>query len=310
LHISDDRWPFDRDIARVGFPVGSMHYFSTGRVRENTERIYDLLKRLSDSPRVQALLALSLAFALLRSDRLAAPESMSPDVVTSLLLNDRRTGLPMELALLFAQWSILDERWLNALDKIGTLKTFFYGLREREQAGVGALVHLFAKHSDRVGILPLIVAAFRMPSTPFELSGIPQVFFERYEDPKIRWAAVILELARGGVRREGAGTLATITAKLESDGVAELAEVLAALARYERFDEATDHYLLELQRHLSRAEWLQRGKLVAALNGSLCRRSSGVTEPGVWRSLALPNRLLDLVATSGVGAHPRSEAAP
>jgi len=127
---------------------------------------------------------------------------------------------------------------------------------------------------------------------------------------KIRWAAVIVELARGGVQRERAGALATITAELESDGVAELAEVLAALTRYERFDEATDHYLLELQQQLSRAEWVEQGKLVAALNGSLRRRSSGVTELGVWHSLALPERLLDLVATSGVGAHPRSEAGP
>jgi len=185
FHISDDRWPFDRDIARVGFPVSGIDYY--GRIRGDTDRIYDLLKRLNDRPRLQALLAPSLAFALSHSGSLPGPGSMSPDVVTALLLNSRRTSLPIEVAFLFSQWAIFDTRWLNALDEIGRRKSFFsYGFRDREEAGVGALVHLFAKHSDRVGILPLIVAAFRTPSIPFEPSGIPQVVFEHYEDPKIR----------------------------------------------------------------------------------------------------------------------------
>ncbi|MGH9896328.1 MAG: hypothetical protein ACREA0_30910, partial [bacterium] len=101
FYIADDRWPFDRDIARIGFPVGGMHYFNYGRVREDTERIYELLNRLSDCPRVQALLAPGLAFALLRSGRFTTPGPISPDVVTPLLLNDRQTSMPIEVAFLF-----------------------------------------------------------------------------------------------------------------------------------------------------------------------------------------------------------------
>jgi len=73
---------------------------------------------------------------------------------------------------------------------------------------------------------------------------------------------------------------------------------LAALSRREQFDETTDHYLLELRRQLLDAQEGEQAQVIRALNNALRRRSSGVTELGVWRDLALPEKLLDLVATS------------
>lgn len=134
-----------------------------------------------------------------------------------------------------------------------------------------------------------------------EASKLPRVRFEHYDNPKIRWAAVVLELARGGIDLKRASELAEVTAVLASQEVATLDQCLPVLARYERFDEATDHYLVELQRHLSGAGWADRATPMTALNDSFRRRSSGVTELRVWRSLALPEKLLDLVTGAGAG---------
>ncbi|HEY7494837.1 MAG TPA: hypothetical protein VIH59_27515 [Candidatus Tectomicrobia bacterium] len=89
-----------------------------------------------------------------------------------------------------------------------------------------------------------------------------------------------------------------MTTMLKSQGIADVVEAVHALARSEQFDEATDHYLLELRRQLSDAEEVEQSQVVGALNDALRRRSSGVAELGAWRDLALPEKLLDLVATS------------
>jgi hypothetical protein len=85
---------------------------------------------------------------------------------------------------------------------------------------------------------------------------------------------------------------------LKSQGVGNLADALAALTRSEQFDEATNHYLLELWRQLSDAKEVEQAQVVSALNNALRRQSSGVTAREVWQGLALPEKLLDLVATA------------
>jgi hypothetical protein len=130
-----------------------------------------------------------------------------------------------------------------------------------------------------------------------ESLDLPRVRFEQYDNPKIQWAAVVLELIQGGLKKERAHELAAMTTILKSQGVGEIAHALDALSRSEQFDETTDHYLLELWRQLMDAQEGEQAQVIRALNNALRRRSSGVTELGVWRDLALPEKLLDLVAT-------------
>jgi hypothetical protein len=88
------------------------------------------------------------------------------------------------------------------------------------------------------------------------------------------------------------------TTTLKSQGVGNLAPALATLSRSEQFDETTDYYLLELRRQLLETQEGEQAEIIGALNNALRRRSSGVTNLGVWRALALPEKLLDLVVTS------------
>jgi hypothetical protein len=209
--------------------------------------------------------------------------------------------------LLTAQKALHDERWLDILDEMGRAKTRYMSILHRyfdyvDETGLQTLATLFLRHPTHVGLLSLIAEGFTIhPLTiaaKFESLDLPRVRFEQYDDSKIRWAAVVLELIHGGLKKERAHELAAITTILKSQGVGKIADALEALSRSEQFDATTDHYLLELRRQLLDAQEVEQAQVLRALNDALRRRSSGVTELGVWRALALPEKLLDLVGTS------------
>jgi hypothetical protein len=298
LHLTDDRWPFDRDIAQCGFPVAAAHLIVPPERGKGLPVDEDFLSRLSEVPRVQHALALQLLLLLGHTGR-----TVSPQLVIRLvrLAEDQNQPFPFDVALLAAQRALRDEEWLDVLDEIGGRKTgYFY--EDVEETDLRALTTLLARYPDRAGLLPLIVQGLTFYPPPvaakLESLHLPRVRFEQYDVPKIQWAAVVLELIQGSFHAERARELAVITAMLKSQGVSNLTDALTALTRRERFDEATDHYLLELQRQLSDAKWAEQSQVINALNNALRRRSSGVTELRVWRALALPEKLLDLVATS------------
>jgi hypothetical protein len=119
--------------------------------------------------------------------------------------------------------------------------------------------------------------------------------FYRSETPSVLPSVVHSHQA---FKKERAHELAVSTTILKSQGIGNLGRALAALSRSEQFDETTDYYLLELRRQLLDAQEVEQAQVISALNNALRRRSSGVTELGVWRGLALPEKLLDLMATS------------
>jgi hypothetical protein len=301
LYLTDDRWPFDGEIAQCGFPVAAVHHFGSSKRGRSFPIYEDFLVCLSDVPRVQRALAHWLLFSLLH------PRStLSLPLVTRLvrLTKDQDESFPFDVALLAAERALHDEEWLDILDELGKMTTSYLGYfyRNIDETGLQALATLSARYPTCEGFLPLIAEGLTIyPLTvaaKIESLDLPRVQFEQYDDPKIRWAEVVLELIRGGLHKERARELAAITVMLKSQGVGNLADALAALTRSEQFDEATDHYLLELWLQLSDAKEVEQAQVVSALNNALRRQSSGVTELGVWRALSLPEKLFDLVATA------------
>jgi len=213
-------------------------------------------------------------------------------------------SFPFDIVLPAAQKALRDEGWLDILNEMGKATTSYVGYLHRsvDETGLQVLVTLFLRHPAYVGLLSLIARGLTSyPLTvaaKIESLNLPRVRFEQYDDPKIQWAAVVLELIQGALKKERAHELAAITTILKSQGVGDLAHALDALSRSEQFDETTDHYLLELRRQLLDTQEGEQAQIIGALNNALRRRSSGVTELGVWRALALPEKLLDLVATS------------
>jgi hypothetical protein len=220
------------------------------------------------------------------------------------LTKDQDESFPFDVVLLAAERALHDEEWLEVLDELGRMTTSYLGYfyRNIDETGLQALATLSARYPTCEGLLPLIAEGLTTyPLTiaaKIESLDLPQVQFEQYDDPRFRWAEVVLELIRGGLYKERARELAAITIMLKSQGVGNLADALAALTRSEQFDEATDCYLLELWRQLSDAKEVEQAQVISTLNNVLRRQSSGVTELGVWRALAFPEKLLDLVITA------------
>ena len=304
LYLTDERWPFDREIAQCGFPVAAAYHIGSSERSKVLPIEEDFLSRLSDVPRVQRALAHRLIILFARSSR-----RVSPQLVTTLvrLTEDQNQPFPFDFVVLAAQKALRDEGWLEVLDEIGRRTkigylAYYYFHGHVDETGLQALATLFVRYPDCAGLLPLIVGGLTSYPPPIaaklESVNLPRVQSEQYDDLKIQWAAVVLELIQGGFHVERARQLTAITTMLKSQGVANLTVTLAALARREQFDEATEHYLLELWRQLLDAKWMEQSQVVNALNNALRRRSSGVTELGAWRALALPEKLFDLVATS------------
>ena len=301
LYLTDDRWPFDGEIAERGFPVAAAYHLGWSRRGRISFIDEDFLSCLSDVPKVQRALAPWLLLSLVTSRN-----TLSLQLVTKLvrLTISQEQSFPFDIVLLAAQKALRDEGWLDILDEMGkattTYVTFFH--RNVDETGLQALVTLFLRHPACVGLLSLIAEGLTIyplaVAAKIESLDLPRVRFEQYDDPKIQWAAVVLELIQGDLKKERAHELAVSTTILKSQGVGNLAHALDAVSRSEQFDETTDHYLLELRRQLLDAQEVEQAPIISALNNALRRRSSGVTELGVWRALALPEKLLDLVVTS------------
>lgn len=295
LLLTGDRWPFDREIAQRGFPIGAAREISWSK-RATVSAIEDFVARLSQVPIVERTMAPWFIFPPYPGQAL-----IPPHLWARLLRLVENEFIPCDVAFLHAALH-RDAAWLDVLDELGRTKTvYFPGPFEEATATLQLLVLLFEHYPDRAGLLPLIVAGLTdrpfMPGMKLDRLNPPHVRFEQYDNPRIRWAAVVLELIQEGLHRDRARELAAITATLRSLRAHTLQEAVTAISRYERFDEPTDYYLLELRRQLSDASWGEQLYIVNALNGSLRRRSSGVAELRVWRSLALPEKVLDIVTS-------------
>jgi hypothetical protein len=188
--------------------------------------------------------------------------------------------------------------WIEVLDEIGRTKEIYF-TDVTSEADLQLLVELFERHPDRVGLLRWIVAAItEHPSAAgikLDSVHLPHVRFERYDDAPVRWAAIVIELMQESLDRDRATVLAAATSVLGPERFSRLGALMVALSRYERYDKPREHYLLELWRQLSDPTWDDQVVVMTALNESLRRRSSGVAESQVWRSLAFPEKIPDLV---------------
>jgi hypothetical protein len=136
-------------------------------------------------------------------------QTLSLQLCTKLvrLTISQEQSFPFDIVLLAAQKALRDEGWLDILDEMGKATTSYvaYLHRNVEETGFQALVTLFLRHPAYVGLLSLIADGLTIyplaVAAKIESLDLPRVRFEQYDDPKIRWAAVILELIHGGLKR-------------------------------------------------------------------------------------------------------------
>ncbi len=284
-HMRDDRWPFDQSIADTGLVLSESSIFPS-------ERPYFLegymrsVGSLEDACQLQEQLAWIVQGQIVEA---SPPSWLSPDALLRLYERaGRRLGQQMWGRV--AQWVQHDKVWLTVLDTMGR-NTVGVG---RSPLGIIAAKYyasLFHEHSDKPGLLPVLAAAL-LNSPDAKAVELPTVRFERFSESPVRGAALLLELARGGLTGARAAELASVTVELAKTNGILLWDATRILENHERFDESSRNYLLELHTRLSGDDWRGVRTVLDALENSFRRRSSGLADRGVWRSLALPKGLL------------------
>jgi hypothetical protein len=291
-------FPFGSDVSEIGFP------FSCSSLRTTTEHaLYALADAFlaSTTPRHELLAAL-LADGLLGGTFHTPPERFlrsSKALVEELaltLLPTERWYLTMELlGLLELPLAGINERWLQVLDSLAyhlpidsfpsSLAHAVYGLSREAwivRPGADGLISL-------LGALAQHAPEFEAPP------GIDDIVFENL--PSLAQAALLAIHARSGTYADS--MVSQFETVLHSEP-RTLEMVVNALAASDIPDDQEGALLLRLDQSAQRVSQKRSEIMVSALRDVLRRRRSRLCDPRVWRQLAFPEELSELVAQDGV----------
>jgi hypothetical protein len=163
-------------------------------------------------------------------------------------------------------------------------------VREALKPQVAAILYReFKKDRQLTGILRLIFLS--LGERPRTLQGLG-VDAADFDDPDMRHAAIVVEIAQGQLTRTRAVDLAAFTVDLSHQRPAVVNDTMAIISRLDLFNDAVDIYLLKTLQLLGRDAWELSGSILSGLGDSLRRRRSDFSNPAVWRDLSLPERLL------------------
>jgi hypothetical protein len=299
-YMTDDHCPFDQEISRVGFPFKRCSMVVSEVLPAEIVEIYH---RLEDAPGSQSYLARLILWV--------GPEKIRLSWFT-----------PKEFSRLMrqAEWPQILSAWIGALvDNVSwPLKGWVTCLEELGGEWKGLPLPADPLLQGRNVVSAWMVSPARKEKLEAILrqdrslrgvlclfgdliaGGLPGPFdigvrAEDFDDPQARSAAVIVELAQGRLNRERAGQLAQITVELSRERPGIVYSLVRVVNRLEVLNDATYHFLLETSRLLDQDALGARAAVLDGLNAALRRRRSGLADRKVWRELALPERLLEIV---------------
>ncbi len=282
-HMRDHRWPFDRSIASRGV------FCNVGLGGGSLPEVYmTSIDTLADATKLQKRMAWAVQRQLGRSPYAHPPDWLQPGAI--LRLSERGGSyLDLEMCAMVARWAQHDANWLAVLDSIGRssariISSFLAGDRPEFFA------NLFHDHPDKPGLLPMFAAAVLNNPDP-EAAALTPVLFEDFAEPPVRRAALLLELARGGLSAARAAELAAATLEMAESEELLVRYASQILEDFERFDQASQRYLLELRGRVQGDDWKETRAVLDMLENSFLRRTSGLADRNVWHSLALPEGL-------------------
>jgi hypothetical protein len=280
-YLPADDQPFDDQISRIGFPF-NMSGFIVGTI---TQPILDLYAQLGDRPRSQRW----LASYILACQPNQLVKKLGPQIITEMLNLSGRSHLSYDW-INFATLAARPKGWLGFLNTLGQKRRLIYMRQEFLQPrAIGILDREFKRDRQLTGILRLISLSLRV--NPRTLQGF-EIDAADFDDPDIRHAAIIVEVAQGQLTGARALDLATLTVELSHQRPEVVSDTLNIISRLDLFNDNVDIYLLKTLQLLGRDAWELRGSILSGLGDSLRRRRSDLSNPAIWRDLSLPERLL------------------
>ena len=305
-HVTDDRWPFDGDIATKGFPFASTGWNYTGSVR-SCGAMLRLYETLRNSCRLRAAVASWIFWFLGIEPRGQVFERLGLDVLTLLFEECSEKFASLDFVWAVARAHGGDPPWVDFLDTLGRRCKFLRHFRERPTHQLDEVLdEILQGHPDRGGIVRLMAEAVfegQRWSTPRATRQHSLALREtlvddrRFDDPSVKEAAIVVQLARVALTVEAANRLADVVCDLHaSDRSGTVVDrAVRALATRDGSNDATDQFLLKIWGTLATDDSDARDDVLDGLNDSLSRRTSGLDRPETWNRLALPAGLVRLL---------------
>jgi len=289
LHVTPEHCPFGPEVSQVGFPFAVCGFVFGGVTIE----ILEGYRRLVNVPLSREFLASYIVDNLMYNQGSTLLE-LKPGELRSMLGQGAGTALSCSWIDVLAVRELELNDWIEVLDEAGRHYKMIYVLHHRILPRSKEILETALRHDGGLqGIIRLVGSLIlKGKSDPFDVD----LRAEYYHEPKTRSAAIIIEVAQGRLDRKRAERLARITCEVERGRPGMVENVVEILSRLDVSGDTTDLLLVEILRLLDEDPSEPRSHVLRGLNGALRRRRSNLDDRRVWKALALPERLLEIVA--------------
>jgi hypothetical protein len=285
-YMSDARWPFDRNIGRVGFPFAadcSWQFPAASRIPSLLAEFLRLSRQLAPS-RMSSWLGSFILDTLSLSNAPAEwlPMPLSAPAFLTLLGSPSVHWLSAEFVEAVLSQLSPREDWRATADQIGRHPELY--LRNGfSPATLRDIVDAVAEDPTLHGILCLIALHLRQ-GTRVSVDAL-RVDPRSVREPYLRSAAIIVRLSQSTLTAPEAEDLADLTLEMRRDDPSAIRVVLGAIRAQQSCAPPIDAYLLRLLQSLPADAVSQRAAVVERLTDSLRRRQSDLSDPQHWKEL-------------------------
>lgn len=297
--------PFDHNVDKIGFPFGSFSYYHTGyhyhtgldntRLLLQTYKVFANLKSKSTVPyftlELESIMG-SLLLSLLRESTNIL-DLMTVEELTE-MLSASSEPVWVRAHLLSSIWELEGiEGVLKFTDAISNSQILIFGSDVPEQM-VESLADAFAKTPSQIGTLYVLARLAVHGAKPIISHKL--LSLERYNDPRFRWAALILQFIQQDWMKFPADQLALNFVK-ESGDYRSIGEVLTTINAHKMADVEVQSFLVLLHDYLlDNGKWKEACSVWEAIDDLLRQRHSNLLP--VWTELGLPKGLDTLVSVT------------
>ncbi|HEY0375758.1 MAG TPA: hypothetical protein VGC87_02250 [Pyrinomonadaceae bacterium] len=295
-YMTDDRYPFDENISRQGFPFAAITSWSLSSYERGAllKALLEVHGKLNAS-RIRSLIGSWALFTIEGTRKRDLLDGVPTyDQFALLIIDAIEAGRSIGLTILnYFSWETqVSEPWIRLLDRLGRYQNLY--------AQEGAYDSLITLLSTEFNSNPAYEGLLRILSF-FSVNGsqasvLPALLQpERFDEIEFKEAAIVTRLALGSLSPAESEYLAEYIAKLSTEG-SYIAGTVMRLIESENLSPAVfEQFLLYLRKRLPSSEWRAISRVRYVLGKILTSRTSSLEEPQVWTRLDLPSGLYHLI---------------
>jgi hypothetical protein len=285
-YLSDDLWPFDSKIGKIGFP------FSCSKLSNSSVAIDELWNILwpqyeslgkSKASSVIAQVLLNLASeSLINSSN--KPLSITPNQLQDLLTALLEPQFKYSLLDFIDVPAVLNEEWVGFFEWLGNLPHQAY-VGDKPWPQADQLGQAYSENPTRIGL----VAVLGVLAIAGSKCSVPENLLtkERFDINKTQSMALFVRLAQGNWAEDATVRLAKDFAEHSKESnVIDLA--LRLMDKQDISEQAKESFILALRDQLLVGKADELTKTIEPLNDLMRSRSSQIHDLERWKQLGLP----------------------